>query len=240
MLSAESPEPLAQAHRDALKVLREMAMDLATRLHARADEPDADLGEVATRFARVARVVRQTIFLESRLADDERRRAEAAERAAPATDQLTPDDAPWWVTHRMTLAEMGEEAALRRLKSLTVVQRAVARAPEPERERVQERLLDGLEDEFGIIMRNENVGWSIAKVCRDLGLSPDWTGFSDRDWGATEPDLRAAVIAADASERRYNAPPPPYEPPPPIPEAWPKDPDHPHSRRRERSPAWNS
>ena len=72
------PDELAQVHRLALARLRELAMDLADRVHASADEPGADVGEIASRFARVARAVRQTIALESRLADEDRRRGQAA------------------------------------------------------------------------------------------------------------------------------------------------------------------
>lgn len=236
--SAPSPDDLATSHRQALKRLREMGMDLAERLHAHADEPDADLGEIATKFARVARAVRQTIFLESRLADEGRRREEAAERGAQSgRAEYIPDTAPWWVTLRMTCAEMGEAAMQRQLTSLSVIQRAVARAPDGLREQVQERLLDGLDpNEFGQLMQNHEPEWSIAQVCRRLGLEPDWASFTDRDWGKTEPGLRAALIAGPLQGVEKILPPPPRPPP----EAYPTDPNHFSYGERGRPPAWNA
>jgi hypothetical protein len=86
------PDPadiLAEAHRLALKALREKAMDIASRLHAASEQPDADLGAIAGQFARVARAVRQTIVLESRLAEEDvaRRYETAAIHAEQAAER---------------------------------------------------------------------------------------------------------------------------------------------------------
>src|SRR5690348_3588634 len=103
-MSAAPDEDLAEVHRAALKRLREITMDVAERLHARSLEPDVDLGEVATRIARVARAVRFTIALEARLADDTRRRAEAEAREQAARDRAEWQP-PWDVEAAIAEAE---------------------------------------------------------------------------------------------------------------------------------------
>jgi hypothetical protein len=238
-----SADPVLDVHRQALERLRVMGMDFAERLHSQIDEPEADVGELAVKFARVSRAVRQTIFLESRLADDERRRDEAEKREAAAkadaNTDYTPDNAPWWVTLRMQCAEGGVAAAERRATTANVVQRAIAKTPDPIRAAAQERLFDALESpDYTVILDCREPEWAIARVCRDIGLSPDWAGFTDRDWGKTDPMIRAALIAGPDAANPVIHPPP--EPPPPETLPTPGPEPNPPPRPRLHPPAWNA
>jgi hypothetical protein len=231
-------------YREELTRLRKMGMAFAERLHARIDDPEADIGELAGKFARVSRAVRQTIFLEARLADDERRRAEAiareeAEAAEPGLHNMgayTPDDAPWWVTLRMHCSEGIRDAQFRKETAVNLVQRAIAKTPDPQRDYVQQRFFEGLErPDWEVVFSCREAPWSTAYICRELGLSPDWASFTDRDWGKTDPEIRAALIADPLKGAEKILPPPPDPPPP---EAYPSD----RPMRRSRAPprAWNA
>jgi hypothetical protein len=222
-----------------------MGMAFAERLHDRIDDPDADVGELAGKFARVSRAVRQTIFLEARLADDERRRAEAAareeaEKAEPGLHNMgayTPDDAPWWVTLRMTCAEGINEGLKRRATTAGLVQRAIARLPDPQRDLAQARLFDMLErPDYHVVLDCREPEWSTAHICGELGLSPDWAAFTDRDWGKTDPAIRAALVAGPLAEDPKIFTPPPDPPP----EAFPTPDPEPRSRPRGPPARWDA
>jgi hypothetical protein len=165
-------------------------MDIASRLHAASEAADADLGDIASKFARVARAVRQTIFLESRLGEEDRRRRAAQ---APQTNALDP---PWWIKLRIDRAEGQRQNADRKLEITRVVQRAIDRAPDPrERERLEDELSYRLEVDFQEDRQLSNAQL-IAAICRDLGLSADWASFAEKDWRWAAPETREALIAS--------------------------------------------
>lgn len=201
---------LVRVHRAALARLREKAMDLADRLHASADEPDADIGEIATKFARVARAVRQTIALEARLADDARRirDAERAAKAAEAAAQEAERNKVRIVTgpsRAERRAERDRTAPERRLEVLGLMHRAIAKDVDRDRldARFHERLTDD-DDGYGKLISYRSVTETIEHICRDLGFTPDWLGLSDRDWKLAKPETRAALLGES----------PPPKPPP--------------------------
>ncbi|MDB5453872.1 MAG: hypothetical protein JWO33_2450 [Caulobacteraceae bacterium] len=185
----------------ALKALREKGMDIADRLHAASQAPDADLGEIATRFARVSRAVRQTIFLEARLAEEARRRSAAA---APAND---PFALPWWVDMRVMVAEGRQKDADRKLEVTRLVRRVMDRAEVCDRERLEDELNFRL-DKPAFADTQLDEPDLIAAICRDMGLAPDWRGFSKRDWWGAKPETREALLSGERGHDTYPQRPP--------------------------------
>jgi hypothetical protein len=191
--TAPDPDALAEAHRLALAKLRVMGMEIAEGLHAQSKAPDADLGEVATKFSRVARAVRQTIALEARLAEaarwlaSEQARAEAANR--------TPDPPPYIQKLGIDRAEAYRRCAENKLEAVTLVRRAMAKVPGLDRNTYDARLDERLDDdcydkEFDAKV---DIAETIRGICRDLGLDPDWQGFSSLDWRQVSRETRAAL-----------------------------------------------
>jgi hypothetical protein len=200
-----SDDALPDVHRQALARLRVMGMNFAEHLHGQIDEPEADVGDLAVKFARVSRAVRQTIFLEARLADVERRRQEeaAAQARQPA---LRPP--PWeqaglsqdeWLRASRISARAGQaydaiEKAIDSQRSLKTQDRLTVE--------LAERMDAGLDDER--FLSDAPIGEVIAHICRELGFRPDWEEFDTEDV-----DLEAADLARLRLGR--------YDPPPPDP-----------------------
>ena len=199
-------DDLAQVHRLALKRIREITMDVAERLYTQSLEPEADLGEIATKIARVARAVRFTIALEARLADAGRRCAEAEKReqtALAAANWRPPLD----VQMAIELAQEGERLAERKLEGVSLIQRAIDKTPESERERFEERFFKSQRENDYLAFTHDDtpMAETITQICRELGLAPDWTAFTDIDWKLAARETREALIALPMSERPPNA-----------------------------------
>jgi hypothetical protein len=99
----------------------------------------------------------------------------------------------------------------RKAKVVEIVERVV------ERESDAERLLDDLDerlpDEDDADFADRPLGELVARICRDLGVTPDWSLWADEAWAneaAAEPPA-----PADASRRTATWPPhpPPDDPP---------------------------
>ncbi len=201
-----SDDALPDVHRQALARLRVMGMNFAEHLHGKIGEPEADVGDLAVKFARVSRAVRQTIFLEARLAESERRRQEAAEREAaaqacqpalrpPPWEQagLSQDD--WLRTARISArAEQAYDAiekAIDSERSLKTQDRLTVE--------LAERMDAGLDDER--FLSEAPIGEVIAHICRELGFRPDWEEFDTDDVDLDAVDLARLRLG------RYDPPP---------------------------------
>jgi len=145
--------------------LAEIGLEIAEAIgaQARSGEP-FDAQAAAMAYARVARAVRQTVMLQSRL---------IADRPAPLkeTDHcLTPEDHAKdrvaRIVHRVIAAEHDDEDRIERLQDEAI-----------------ERLQD--EDIHGAVLTRP-MSEMVADICQDLGLDPDWTRLARECWAVEE------------------------------------------------------
>ena len=201
-----------------LRELAELGMGLARTVQAQAvgqasdastqDEPalpawarGADLGLM---FARIARAVRQTVALEAKLYRDHQ------------------------AGHDKVRAKRAVETRLRgirrKAKVIEIVERVVER--ESDAERLLDDLDERLQDEDDADFADRPLGELVARICRDLGVTPDWSLWANEAW---------------ASEARGDpAAPPPDATRPPA--AWPPHPtpDDPPNDEVRGEVGWNS
>jgi hypothetical protein len=172
--------PLVDRQLQILGRLAEAGLEIALALEAQAKGGEAVVqGDVAMAYSRVARAVRQTIMLQSKLVEalQERETATAGRRAAARASAaqiirgVIDDDRANDAEHAERLA--GEAA-----------------------ERLRE------EDFGGLLSRP--FGEAVAGVVRDLGLSPDWLALAE-DCYAAEAAL-AGKAGEAAEEEPYRGP----------------------------------
>jgi hypothetical protein len=181
---ADSDALRTERHLDMLQELARMGMELARAVHRQgvapaeqaseqpAPEPAA---EAALAFSRIAKTVRQCLALEARVADQQRRR------------ELGEIDQAGELLKQSRSYLLG---AKRRQ-----VKRAVADAIESEAEsggiypsdaeRLFDRLDERIEDEVDDL-DDRPVGELIERLCRKLGVAPDWTRWQGEDWAVEE------------------------------------------------------
>ena len=172
-----------------LDELAEIGMELARDLRRQAADPDHDGGDLGLKFARVARAVRQTLALQTRLEEAQALQVrETQARAAKAT------------------LERQLKARDRRYEASDVVERLMeAENPDWDMEAFDTELADWLADQNRDTFLDAPLGEVVAAICRDLELSPDWSRWSDEAWAAD------AAAAAEIPE----PPDPPDQPDPP-------------------------
>ncbi|HEV7385830.1 MAG TPA: hypothetical protein VGN89_13180 [Phenylobacterium sp.] len=158
-------EDRAQRRFRVLQELAEIGMELARDVQRQAREQAreqdresaADLGLV---FSRIARAVRQTVALEAKLDQDRQARRDKAD------------------------AERAVEVRLRGIRRKTKVMEIVERVIETESD--GERLLDDLgerlEDADDRDFADRPIGELVARICRDLGVTPEWALWEDEAW----------------------------------------------------------
>ena len=176
-----------------LRELAELGMDMARDVRDRAvaepkpepapdqqataDEPaknDGKTDSLARAFARLSRSVRMTLALRAKLAEDSRRSSE--ERAAERT--------------RRAAAARDAHRDHQRNKVKRVAEATIdAETGEDWNER--EDLLDALSERLKDFddyadLGNRSIGEIIARICRDLGLKPDWRRWVDAAWAKQE------------------------------------------------------
>ncbi len=171
---AEPVPPPADRQLELLDRLAEVGLEIALTLERqakaaapeeRAGDPSVDLQAVALAYSRVARAVRLTILLRSKLAD-------AGDM--PEVDPV--DDA--------------QEAAEGRKLRIERVVRRIVQAETDDEEKI-ERLLDEATDRldeddcYGDVMMRP-VSEIVADICRDLGLDPDWSRLAQEAWAREE------------------------------------------------------
>ena len=152
-------------------------------------KPDAALHHAAMDFARVARAVRLTYALQSRLiADFKKPPARPAETADHDEDEIDGLDPRWFGEPE---ADDGEQ----RLRAQGVVRR-MAQGAGRDRETVERLVTEAAErlerDDIYADIGARPFGDTIAAICRDLGIEPDWSLFPGEDWAR----LRLASSAA--------------------------------------------
>jgi hypothetical protein len=167
--------------------LAELGLEVARIVERRAKAvdagtSDADLQGVAMAYARVARAVRMTLLLQSRLINELKSHEMAAAREAAlalrAEDRarLAPHE-----EHKARVERIVERVAKAQVDDEDEVERLVDEAGE--------RLDD--DDIYGDVTARP-IGELVALVCRDLGLDPDWTRLADEAWAQAEIEGGAA------------------------------------------------
>jgi hypothetical protein len=190
-------EARTERHLRMLQDLAEIGMDLARSVQRQAHEQaaaDLDAAALGLAFSRIARAVRQTVALEARLAED--RQAKTAARIASQTHT---------------------RAAHRRRDVRAVVAQAIeADAADSDVEDLlldlEERLADR-DNEADFAERP--IGELVARICRDLGVTPDWSLWEDEDWAVEEAAARppGSPCAAPAPGDPGSGDPPDKPPP---------------------------
>jgi hypothetical protein len=168
-----------------LEQLGEAGLRMAQAIERQASEAAAGSAtaptpptEAAMAFARVARAVRLTALLQSKLVQDLMRlQASAAKAVADAEAEANAAQAPSDPTyrHKARVEAIVERVARAGADDEEEVDRLVAEAGE--------RLDD--EDIYGEVL-DRPVGELVALVCRDLGLDPDWTRLGEEAWAREE------------------------------------------------------
>ena len=161
---------MAEIGMDIARALRTVAQAQAAQAVAQ-PAPARVASDPGLGFARVARAIRQTLALRAKLLDDSRER-----------DRKIAAD-----------AQQRKTAAARKRRKTAEIARAVELAIDDEAETesdaehlladLRERLEDAeIDDEIG----DGNVGDIAARICRDLGLTADWSLWQNEIWFATE------------------------------------------------------
>ena len=168
----------------ALETLARIGMDLAEALGRRVAAA-VDAGEVidgaavALEYARLARAVRQTLALEARM--DEGRDALGqrldGERKDAAARTAAIRRARYGITARLAHAAVSQAIEIETLQD----------PDEVRAERLDERLLDDLEDPDEMdAIADLPVSAVIARICADLGVPVDWSLWAHEDWALEE------------------------------------------------------
>ncbi len=172
------PESRAERHLRLLQELAEIGMDIARAVRAEA-VAEADAAEPAPSrfgnadpglvFSRIARAVRQTLALEARIAEgiatarveEDKRRADEASLEFDLREQEVRD---------YVIEAIEAEAAERQAPDSHI-----------------ERLLDDLDErmnegDYDEALADGPIGELVARICADLGVTPDWSLWDDQDW----------------------------------------------------------
>ena len=133
-------------------------------------------------LAKLSRAVRLTLDLAGRLEETLRalRAGEATVRAA----------------HRKTREANDNRAAIKRsevVENQVREQVAMAIARESESETESSDLLDALEERLAddiayVFVGDTPLRETVERLCKDLGLSPDWSGWTEDGWPVTPSD----------------------------------------------------
>ena len=154
-----------------LEQLAEAGLRMALAIERQVAEASIEPTEAAMAFARVARAVRLTALLQSKLLHDLARL-----RALPAANDSEPED---------------DRAERHKARVEAIVER-VAKADtddEDEIDRLVGECAERLDDEdiYGDVL-DRPVGELVSLICRDLGLEPDWPRLADEAWAREEMD----------------------------------------------------
>jgi hypothetical protein len=139
-------------------------------------------GDIALAYARASRAVRLTVALQARLIKDLQALDEAAARLRRG-EQAEAERA------RQALETARKERVER------IVERVIRAelSDEVEADRLAEAAWERLDaDEIYGDLLAQPVGEIIARLCRDLGLAPDWIQLAEEAWARQEIDSGAA------------------------------------------------
>ena len=178
---------LAELAEIGMDIARSMRREAAARAEAAEAAAEASVGrgepapaagpDLSLAMTRLTRAVRLTLAMEKRLAEEQAGLVQA--RAARQA------------------SERGLEGLRRYGRKLTVEaaikQQIEVEAPEREVERLYEDLIDRIEGEAE---RDEDflerpISEVIGFICKDMGLTPDWSLWEEEDWAIAEAEERA-------------------------------------------------
>jgi hypothetical protein len=157
--------PLIERQLQMLGELAELGLEIARAIEAKARTPEADLDAAAMAYARVARAVRQSILLQSRLLADAQELEEKG-RFARYCRRRDRKESVERIVRRVAWDACGDDR---------------------EAEAIAREVCEGLEhdDIYGDVATRP-IGELVALICRDLGLEPDWAAFADEAWAQAE------------------------------------------------------
>ena len=212
----DDPEGRAEARACAVEALRaqqlamlqelaEIGMQMARAVRdealARADAANEDAaaptkpsrfggGDLGLVYSRIARAVRQTLALETRVAEDiEKTRLQREQRRVAAIHRAMED-------RQHEIRDYVAEA----------IEAEAVELKKPERE--VERLLDDLDErieagDYDDTLQTAPIGELVERICADLGVIPDWSLWEDQDWAIEYQASRppCADIGADRPGR---------------------------------------
>ena len=156
-------EVRAQQRVEALQELIAIGMELAREARRQVMEPthaETPAKDLDLVFQRIARAVRQTVALATRL--DQDRQKSQAERASKAA------------------VETRVRGLMRKARVQEIVERVIE--VESDGERLLGRLDERLEDADDTDFADRPIGELVAAICRDLGVTPDWSLWEDEAW----------------------------------------------------------
>ncbi len=183
--------------------LAEGGLEIARAIERRAtsdESPDAVLDATPMAYARVARAVRMTILLQSKLiADLQALEAKAAHEAAQANS----------LNGTQRVCRVHDQ---KRRIGRTVARIAWADDQDLERaQRLGRETVERLEQDelYGDILTRP-FSEIIAQICDDMGLEPDWPQLAEEAWAKAEMDSTAAgePLASLMAKSAQSRPPP--------------------------------
>jgi len=155
-VSSDWARPMVERQLAILGRLAEAGLEIAVALEAQAKGGQAVIqGDVAMAFNRVARAVRQTIMLQSRLIEalQDRQAARAGRQAAA------------------------------RAGAARIVRRVIDDDRTNDAERAERLAAEAAErlraEDFGDLLARP-FGEAVADICKDLGLAPDWLALAEQ------------------------------------------------------------
>jgi len=174
-----APRALIERQLWVLGRLAEAGLNLALAIERQGTAEDAApaaASDVALAYGRVSRAVRLTVALQARTLQDLQALDEVAARRL-AGDRATAE------RERQNLVQQRKDRVQR------VVERVIEAeaASETEVDRLADEAAERLEhDDIYGDLTTRPVGEIIALVCRDLGLSPDWSRLAEEAWAQEE------------------------------------------------------
>lgn len=186
--------PLAERRIALLDAMAELGLEAARQVQREVEAGAASATDGALAYARVSRAVRLTLKLQSQMI--EALKAQEDQAQAAAVDLALQDDA----------------AHIRKCRVGRIVERLV-KAEHDDEDQVEalvaeadERLDD--EDVYGDLLERP-MSEIVARLCRDLGLSPDWSDLAQELWakdeiesGARGRPFAAVPLPLDGGEAR--------------------------------------
>jgi hypothetical protein len=166
--------------------LAEAGLNLAIGIEQQATTPDT-LPDIALAYARVSKAVRLTVALQSKVIQDIQALNEVANRYRISDDKKAARD---------------HKARVERLLD-RVIEAEASDADEGDRlsGEASERLEH--DDIYGDLQKY-STGEIIARVCRDLGLDPDWSQWAQEAWAQEE--VRSGAAGSPFAALGWTAP----------------------------------
>ena len=183
-VSTQAPPPdpdreRIDCHQRAMAQLIEIGMALAETLRPQpvtaehqpepaATEPVPAAPDPSLRFSRIARMVVLAVTTEGRIIADRRKRADEQAAVAARGDKAR---------RVMRVERLMEEAITRAL---------------PDKDDAADRRdelywrLEELDPEVDLHFGDRSLGETIDRLCRDLGIEPDWGWWAKEDWAIAE------------------------------------------------------